>query len=70
MHNFITFFCTIRNGYYGGDWASFSFDKFLEWIEDTKVMNETFIILLKFSIVFHFTLFTQVLCVFNIIINK
>lgn len=29
-----------RNGYYGGDWASFSFDKFLEWIQETKDLIE------------------------------
>lgn len=32
-----------RNGYYGGDWASFSFDKFLEWFEDTKAATENLI---------------------------
>ncbi|XP_054713825.1 rab proteins geranylgeranyltransferase component A 2-like [Uloborus diversus] len=29
-----------RNGYYGGEWASFSFDKFLEWIEEIKDNTE------------------------------
>ncbi|XP_035222226.1 rab proteins geranylgeranyltransferase component A 2-like isoform X3 [Stegodyphus dumicola] len=28
------------NGYYGGDWASFSFDKFLEWIDEAKVDSD------------------------------
>ncbi|GBM59670.1 Rab proteins geranylgeranyltransferase component A 1 [Araneus ventricosus] len=25
-----------RNGYYGGDWASFSYDKFLEWMNEIQ----------------------------------
>ncbi|GIX75543.1 rab proteins geranylgeranyltransferase component A 1 [Caerostris extrusa] len=29
-----------RNGYYGGDWASFSYDKFLEWMDDVKASLE------------------------------
>ncbi|GFU28549.1 rab proteins geranylgeranyltransferase component A 2 [Nephila pilipes] len=26
-----------RNGYYGGDWASFSYDKFMEWVQEMQI---------------------------------
>ncbi|KAF8795737.1 Rab proteins geranylgeranyltransferase component like protein [Argiope bruennichi] len=30
----------MQNGYYGGDWASFSYDKFLEWINEVQSPNQ------------------------------
>ncbi|KAG8194753.1 hypothetical protein JTE90_026397 [Oedothorax gibbosus] len=30
-----------RNGYYGGDWASFSYDKFMEWMDEVKGNEST-----------------------------